>query len=204
LKLRLAKELKGKVRIAYGIFEWKGGKRLEESEKEAVLKKAVENYRIEPSRKLYRLLGIDPTKHRPACEALYRRYLKKGVFPAIHPVVDAINLLSVINSLPYGLYDLEKVKGEVRIRTGSRGEGYRGIGREWVNLEGRLLLEDEKGPFGNPTGDSDRTKVTSSSEKFFYTIFAPAGHLIEEASKITEDKLCVWLGVKITETGVIG
>ena len=201
MKVNLAKELRGKMKIAYGIFEWGGEKKLGEYER--VLKDAIENYQIEPSRKLYRLLGIDPTKHRPACEALYRRCVKKGEFPSIHPIVDAINLLSVMNSLPYGLYDLDKVRGTVNIRKGCSGEGYKGIGRNWINLEGRLLLEDEEGPFGNPTGDSERTKVSSYTRNFFYVIFAPGGYQIEEANRLTEEKLRLWMEVKFKEKGVV-
>ena len=56
------------------------------------------------SRRLYRAFGIDPTKHRPSAEALWRRLRDRGDFPAIYPLVDLTNLLSLTHQVCYGLY----------------------------------------------------------------------------------------------------
>ncbi|HSS51323.1 MAG TPA: hypothetical protein VLX28_20460, partial [Thermoanaerobaculia bacterium] len=46
-------------------------------------------------RSLFRAAGCDPTRYRPSSEALLRRVLKGEDLPAIHPLVDLNNCLSV-------------------------------------------------------------------------------------------------------------
>ena len=112
------------------------------------------------ARALYRSIGIDPTKTRPSSEALLRRILKgKGLY-RIHPLVDLFNLISLKLQTPVGLYDLSKIKGEtVTVRIGREGEGYDGIRKDRVNVEGRFCIADDEGPFGSPTSDSLRTSI---------------------------------------------
>jgi DNA/RNA-binding domain of Phe-tRNA-synthetase-like protein len=43
-----------------------------------------------------------------------------------------------------------------------------------VHLAGRLTLADERGPFGNPTSDSWRTRVTTHTTRALVVIFVPA------------------------------
>ncbi len=193
------KKFKGKVEIPYGIFRC-NCRRFKLSGEE--LERAIENFQKEPGRNLYRSFGQDPTKFRPSSEALWRRLKRGEEFPRIHPAVDAINFLSLINSIPYGLYDFSKLRGDVKVRTGRKGEGYEGIGRGFINLEGRLLLEDQCGPFGNPTGDSLRTSVDDGTKEFLYVIFAPAGFPTIEANDITIKKLKEWLKSEIIEYGL--
>ncbi len=192
-------EVKGRIEIPYGIFRCRcQGREVPMDE----LPSALENFRREYGRELYKTFGQDPTKFRPSSEALHRRLSRGKPFPKIHPAVDAINLLSLINSIPYGLYDFSKIRGNIKIRLGKSGEGYRGIGRDWINLEGRLLLEDGEGPFGNPTGDSFRTAVDQGTETFLYVIFAPPGYPSEEANLLTMDRLKKWLEAEIIEYGL--
>lgn len=128
---------------------------------------------LEPARRLYRDLGIDPTKTRPSSEALLRRVLRGDLFPRILPAVDIGNLCSLEFMLSVGIYDRERIQGDVVVRRGQPGEGYAGIHKERVNLEGRLAVCDAPGPFGNPTSDSDRTKVTHETRRLLFLIFAP-------------------------------
>ncbi len=193
----------GKLKLSYGLFQWDGKSNYLEPRFVSLLSSAVAGFDPAPARRLYRKIGIDPTKTRPSCEALYRRVSRKGEFPRIHPVVDGINLLSLITSLPYGLYDADKIQGEVRARIGRKGEGYRGIGRDWVNLEGRILLEDSQGPFGNPTGDSFRTKVEEGTVRFLYVIFAPPDYRIEGADRLTRDRIREWFAAEVKEGGIL-
>jgi DNA/RNA-binding domain of Phe-tRNA-synthetase-like protein len=129
---------------------------------------------LEPARRLYRDLGIDPTRTRPSSEALLRRILRGDSFPRILPAVDVGNLASLEFMLPVGIYDARRVEGEVEVRRGRPGEGYTGIRKERVNLDGRLAVCDALGAFGNPTSDSDRAKVTAATRRLLFLIFAPA------------------------------
>jgi DNA/RNA-binding domain of Phe-tRNA-synthetase-like protein len=65
------------------------------------------------------------------------------------------------------------VKGAVRVRIGREGEGYPGIRKQWVNLNGRLLLADDDGAFGAPTSDSQRTAITPKTKALLVVIFCP-------------------------------
>jgi DNA/RNA-binding domain of Phe-tRNA-synthetase-like protein len=129
---------------------------------------------LEPARRLYRHLGIDPTRTRPASEALLRRILRGDPFPRILPAVDVGNLASLEIMLPVGIYDAERIEGQVEARRGLPGEGYAGIRKQRVDLEGRLAVCDARGAFGNPTSDSDRAKVTPETRRVLFLIFAPA------------------------------
>ena len=126
------------------------------------------------ARTLYKALGIDPTKTRPSNEALLRRALKGETLYRINTLVDALNLVSLREQLPFGLYDLDRVRPPVVLRRGTPGEAYEGIRKGSVNVEGRPVLVDASGPFGNPTSDSLRTAITLSTRDALVVAYAPA------------------------------
>lgn len=123
------------------------------------------------SRRLYHGFGVDPTRHRPSPEAMWRRIRKGLEFPRVHPAVDATNLLALELQVSFGLYDAEKIRGAITAAAGSEGEGYEGIGRGWISLAGKPVLRDEAGPFGNPSADSARTRVTPATRVLIQVLF---------------------------------
>jgi DNA/RNA-binding domain of Phe-tRNA-synthetase-like protein len=129
---------------------------------------------VEDARALYKALGLDPTKTRPSSEALLRRALKGQSLYRICTLVDALNLCSLRDLLPFGLYDLDHVHPPVTLRLGQRGEGYEGIRKGQVGVHGRPVLVDAKGPFGNPTSDSARTMIRLQTSCALVTCYAPA------------------------------
>jgi DNA/RNA-binding domain of Phe-tRNA-synthetase-like protein len=131
---------------------------------------------IEDARTLYKALGLDPTKTRPSNEALLRRVLKGEALYRVNTLVDALNLCSLRFQLPFGLYDLDQVAPPVVLRRGGTGEAYEGIRKAQVNVEGRPVLSDAHGPFGNPTSDSARTMITPRTRRALVTVYAPAGY----------------------------
>jgi DNA/RNA-binding domain of Phe-tRNA-synthetase-like protein len=128
------------------------------------------------ARTLYKALGIDPTKTRPSNEALLRRALKGETLYRINTLVDALNLVSLREQLPFGLYDLDRLRPPVQLRRGGPGEGYEGIRKGFVSVDSRPVLVDAEGPFGNPTSDSLRTSITVATRQAFVVAYAPAGH----------------------------
>lgn len=128
---------------------------------------------LRPARELYKTFGLDPTKVRPSSEALLRRVLRDKPLPRISNAVDLCNFLALAFLLPIGLYDLEKVRGSVVLRAGGPGESFAGIRKDTVHLEGRPVLVDEDGPFGNPSSDSLRTCVDAATRALGMVIFAP-------------------------------
>lgn len=128
---------------------------------------------LRAARHLYKAFGIDPTRTRPSSEALVRRVLRGQPLPRVFNAVDVGNLCSVRFLLPLGLYDAGKIRGNAVLRRGRAGEGYQGIRKDRVNVDGRPTLADEEGPFGNPTSDSLRTCVDESTTSLWMVIFAP-------------------------------
>ena len=131
---------------------------------------------LAPARKLYRAFGIDPTSTRPSSEALLRRILQGKPFPTVNSAVDVCNLCSISFLLPIGLYDADKIEGEVSLRQGEAGESYPGIRKDSVNVAGRPVLVDGSGPFGNPSSDSLRTSVGTGTTSLIMVVFAPADY----------------------------
>jgi len=126
------------------------------------------------ARELYRRFGLDPTRVRPSSEALLRRLKKGEALPRINSLVDVANALSVQLQVPVGLYDLDKMIGDqLVIRLGVEGEGYTGIGKEHVNVAGRICVADAEGPCGNPSADSARTMITTDTERAAWIYFLP-------------------------------
>jgi DNA/RNA-binding domain of Phe-tRNA-synthetase-like protein len=128
------------------------------------------------ARALYKALGLDPTKVRPSSESLTRRVLKGEALYRVNTLVDALNLSSLRYQLPFGLYDLDAVQPPVVLRRGGPGESYEGIRKGPVNVEGRPVLVDAAGPFGNPTSDSARTMITTATRRALVTVYAPASY----------------------------
>ena len=124
-------------------------------------------------RTMYKRVGLDPTKTRPSSEALLRRVRKGDTLPRINSMVDVCNWCSLEFQLPYGLYDADKIEGDVELRLGADGESYAGIRKDDVHVGGRITLADRVGPFGNPTSDSARTMVTTATTRGLLVVFAP-------------------------------
>jgi DNA/RNA-binding domain of Phe-tRNA-synthetase-like protein len=127
------------------------------------------------ARALYKDLGLDPTKVRPSSEALLRRVLKGEALYVVNTLVDSVNYCSLRAQLPFGLYDLDRVEPPVVLRRGLPGEAYEGIRKGEVHLEGRPVLADARGPFGNPTSDSARTMITLATRRALVVVYAPRG-----------------------------
>jgi DNA/RNA-binding domain of Phe-tRNA-synthetase-like protein len=124
-------------------------------------------------RSMYKRVGLDPTRTRPSSEALLRRVRRGDPLPRINSMVDVCNWCSLEFQLPYGLYDANRIQGDVELRRGGVGESYAGIRKDAVNVEGRIALADGLGPFGNPTSDSARTMVTTGTTRALLVVFAP-------------------------------
>ncbi len=153
---------------------------------------------LRPARELYRAIGIEPTRYRPSPEALTRRLLKGDAFPRIHPAVDLANLWAVESGLPVGLYDAAKIApGPIALRLGHEGESYEGIRKGTLRADGRLVLADDLGPFGNPSADSLRTSVDDATRALLYVMFTPTS-----VPDTVLDRWAVWLCERLE--GVFG
>lgn len=153
---------------------------------------SVPEHRTTEVRRMYRRIGLDPTKTRPSSEALLRRVRRGEPLPRINTLVDACNRCSLETQLPYGLYDRDRLGGPVTLRLGLPGEEYAGIRKRLVHVAGRLALFDDRGPFGNPTSDSARTMVTSDTTRVLVVVFAPwsvSASELQEVLDLTASRL---------------
>jgi len=218
LALEVSPELKGRVRL--GLLALDG---VSVREADAALAAEIEAYGAElrrrhgdgksadvpgaaDARTLYKALGLDPTKTRPSSEALLRRVLKGEALYRINTLVDAMNLCSLRSQLPFGLYDLDRIEGTVVLRKGGPGESYEGIRKAAVNVEGRPVLADARGAFGNPTSDSARTMVTLQTRAALVTVYAPGAFSesrLPDILKETEATLVRYCGGRGTERRVV-
>lgn len=115
---------------------------------------------IAATRKVYRACGKDPSRYRPASEALIRRMLQGKTLYQIDTLVDLINLASIAYGYSIGGFDADKFVGDtLTLGVGKAGEPYEGIGRGMINIEGLPVYRDEKGGVGTPTSDNERTKM---------------------------------------------
>lgn len=115
---------------------------------------------IAATRRVYRACGKDPSRYRPASEALIRRMLQGKKLYQIDTLVDLVNLASIAYSYSIGGFDADKFEGEtLTLGVGKAGEPYEGIGRGMINIEGLPVYRDEKGGVGTPTSDNERTKM---------------------------------------------
>jgi DNA/RNA-binding domain of Phe-tRNA-synthetase-like protein len=125
-------------------------------------------------RKLFRAAGCDPTRYRPSSEALLRRVLKGEELPAIHPLVDLNNCLSVELAVPCSVTEEGTFTPPVTLRAGRPGETFESL-RGPFNLEGKPLLADSAGAFSTPITDSQRGKVTAATERAWLIAYLPQG-----------------------------
>ena len=117
--------------------------------------------RVKAYRSFMWKIGIDPTKIRPASEALLRRAVR-GALPRINSLVDLGNAISLRYLVPIGIYDLDNAVPPLTLRKAKEGEVFLPIGRGEIELKGNeLVLSDSEGPMHLfPYRDSRRTMVT--------------------------------------------
>jgi len=162
--------------------------------------KTLDTVKDDPLFKAYRdfywKVGIDPTKTRPASEALTRRVLGGKEIPAINTLVDACNLVSLKTSIAIAAFDCAHLRPEALVfRRARSGESFLGIGMSHpVLLEGiEAVIEDTDHhdlaavyPFRN----AERSKVTESTREAFLLMCGAPGiddrHL-EEAKALCQE-----------------
>lgn len=126
---------------------------------------------IAATRRVYRACGKDPSRYRPASEALIRRQLKQKSLYQIDTLVDLINLASIAYGYSIGGFDASKFVGNtLTLGVGREGEPYEGIGRGMINIAGLPVYRDAQGGVGTPTSDNERTKIELSTTRLLVLI----------------------------------
>ena len=146
--------------------------------------KLVDDPVVAAVRKLFREAGTDPTRYRPSSEALARRVLKGAELPAIHPLVDLNNLLSLRLMVPCCVVDPSALDPPFVLRRGEPGESMVSF-RGPFNLEGKPVLADREGPFGTPITDAERVRVGGDPPEVWLVAYGVCG--LVEAARVREE-----------------
>lgn len=143
--------------------------------------------KLKETRDGYKAFGKDPSHTRPACEALLRRLVKKEGIYRLGDIIDIGNIVSVLTLRSVCVVDYEKLKGDIVIRLGNTDDIYYGINRGLINVNKIPVYVDDIGPFGCPTSDTDRTKVTENTKSILVMIICFSKNDIINDEKIMLD-----------------
>ena len=111
-------------------------------------------------------IGIDPTKNRPAAEALVRRILAGKPIPSINTAADACNLASIKSEVPLATFDEDKIKDKLTMRFALKEESFLGIGMtKPMSLNGGevVISDSERIVALYPHRDADYSKLTEKT-----------------------------------------
>jgi DNA/RNA-binding domain of Phe-tRNA-synthetase-like protein len=155
--------------------------------KDEITEKAEEKYDLNsvknlPTFRAYRdffwRVGIDPTKNRPAAEALIRRVLRGRTMPRINTLVDAYNLASIKTEMALAAFDANKLKGDLIMRFAEKREKFLGIGMEKPMLlqGGEIVISDNQKLVAiYPYRDADSTKITEKTKNVMLLVCGVPG-----------------------------
>jgi DNA/RNA-binding domain of Phe-tRNA-synthetase-like protein len=133
---------------------------------------------IAATRRVYKACGKDPSRYRPASEALIRRVLQGKELYQRDTLVDLINLASIAYGYSIGGFDADKFVGDrLTLGIGREGEPYEGIGRGMINIHGLPVYRDAEGGVGTPTSDNERTKMTLDTRHLLVLINGYDGNM---------------------------
>ena len=119
-------------------------------------------------RDFYWTLGIDPTKTRPAGEALNRRVLNGNALPTINAFVDAYNAASLVTGVPIGCYDVDTLAGPLELREARAGEAFQALNDAEPKrlVGGELVLADTRRIVNfYPYRDAAPTRITEKTTR---------------------------------------
>src|SRR5438094_4808653 len=165
---------------------------------------ALETLKDEPRLRAYRdffwRVGVDPTKVRPAAEALLRRVIQGKPFPRINAPVDAYNLASAETRIALAAFDIANLGGDLRMRRSRPGEIFLGIGMEApVTLTGvEVVCEDADRLVAiYPYRDADASKVTSDTRDVRFLVCGVPGishEALREAAAVAANTVMRFCG----------
>lgn len=123
-------------------------------------------------------IGIDPTKTRPASEALIRRVIQGKPLPKINTLVDSYNLASMESRVPLAAFDNSHISSDLILRFALKDEEFTGIGmKKPALLKGNELVIESGDELIAlyPHRDADKSKITLSTKNVLIVVCGVPG-----------------------------
>jgi DNA/RNA-binding domain of Phe-tRNA-synthetase-like protein len=149
-------------------------------------KKVTDLEGIKEWRQIFKKAGKDPNRYRPSAEALYRRVQKQNYLQTVHSAIDVNNFFSLEYQVPIGIYDSDKLDGDIQLRLGAEDEEYTGLNGRPNSLQNLIVSADEHGAFGSPFVDSERTAVSTETKNALQIIYLRPSLGVEKNNQLTE------------------
>ena len=150
-----------------------------EALKASVVEEAVESFgsgpvtshpHIRSWREMYKAFKTRPGDYRPSAEALMRRAIKMGKLPSINAAVDTYNAVSMRHRIPMGGFNMDRVKGTIRLRYSEGGEPFVPLGSSVPEetYPGEVVYADDSRILTRRWNyrDCDETKITEETRAF--------------------------------------
>ena len=147
-----------------------------EALKASVVEEAVESFgsgpvtshpHIRSWREMYKAFKTRPGDYRPSAEALMRRAIKTRGLPSINAAVDTYNAVSMRHRIPMGGFDMDRVRGTIRLRYSGGGEAFVPLGSSVPEetYPGEVVYADDSRILTRRWNyrDCDETKITTET-----------------------------------------
>lgn len=146
-------------------------------------------------RHIFKTTGKDPNRYRPSVEALYRRVKKQSFIEPVQSAIDINNFFSLQYQIPIGVYDTNKIVGDVIIGIGTPTEEYTGLNGRSNSLDHLIISSDEIGPFGSPFVDSERTAVTFETKSALQIVYLRPSLPESDSRKLVESLMNMFVQI---------
>ncbi|MGJ7923247.1 B3/B4 domain-containing protein [Neobacillus sp. LXY-4] len=146
-------------------------------------------------REIFKKAGKDPNRYRHSAEALYRRVQKQNYLQPVHSAIDLNNFFSLEYQVPIGIYDAEKITGDVTIRIGGDNEVYLGLNGRENSVHNLIISADGEGPFGSPFVDSVRTSVTTATTHALQIVYLRPSLETKKANELIESLMKMFIQI---------
>jgi DNA/RNA-binding domain of Phe-tRNA-synthetase-like protein len=131
---------------------------------------------VKAYRAFFKAMGADPSSYRPAPEYLLRRALDDR-FPAINNLVDTCLLTTVEHWVAAGVYDADKIKGQVTTTLAVETDPFEFIdGRKLSPKPDEIVLRDDQKLLAAYTlGDAKATMITQKTSNALIVLWNAPG-----------------------------
>ena len=128
-------------------------------------------------RRVYTKLGLNPRRKKPTAENLLTQLLKGREIPTISKAVDSYLVTEAEFLLPVGGYDLNKLAGNMLLRTSKGGDPFLPIGSSKTEMTnpGEVVYSDDVRVLTRMWNyrDCDEAKITEQSQNIILMTEAP-------------------------------